>query len=279
MTFYAHSGRNPDRSDWQRLDEHALNVARLAADFAVPMGLERAAYLAGLLHDLGKYTPAFQARLAGASQPVDHSTAGAAHVIDLAAKSSTEKSSTDWLMAQLVAYGILGHHAGLPDRLGDRGFEGRIERFRGDPQRAVDPIWLDELKPDSANLLQSGFKISSEHGKFQLAFMARMMFSCLVDADFKDTEHFYSRLEGLQKDRKWPDLAGLLPTLQDKFNAYVQGLGDRTNDINRLRAEILAHVRSRAVETPGPFTLTVPTAGWHRNHLRAPSAQKELASR
>lgn len=256
MDFFAHSGRNPDRSDWQRLDEHALNVARLAADFAAPMGLERAAYLAGLLHDLGKYTPAFQARLAGAGQPVDHSTAGAAHVIDLA-----EKSSTDWLMTQVVAYGILGHHAGLPDRLGDRGFEGRIERFQDDPQRAVDPVWLDELKPEAADLLQSGFKASGEHGKFQVAFMARMIFSCLVDADFKDTEEFYSRLEGLQRDRKWPDLADLLPTLQDRFNAHVEGLGERPSDINRLRAEILVHVRSMAAETPGLFTLTVPTGG------------------
>ncbi len=256
MEFFAHSGNNRDRSDWQRLDEHALNVARLAADLASPMGLERAAYLAGLLHDLGKYTPAFQARLAGARQPVDHSTAGAAHVIDLA-----EKSSTDWLMTQLIAYGILGHHAGLPDRLGDSGFEWRIERFQDDPQRAVDPVWFDELKPDAANLLQSGFKASGDHERFQLAFMARMIFSCLVDADFKDTEEFYSRLEGLQKDRKWPDLGDLLPTLQDKFNAHIEGLCDRTKDINRLRAEILAHVRSRAVETPGLFTLTVPTGG------------------
>ncbi|MBU1210526.1 MAG: CRISPR-associated endonuclease Cas3'' [Alphaproteobacteria bacterium] len=63
MPYFAHSGLKSDASDWQRLDDHALCVARLAADFAAPMGLERAAYLAGLLHDLGKYTSAFQAQL------------------------------------------------------------------------------------------------------------------------------------------------------------------------------------------------------------------------
>lgn len=256
MNFFAHSGQHDDRSDWQDLDDHSLKVARLAADFAKSFGLERAAYLAGLLHDLGKYTPAFQARLSGSKERVDHSSAGAAHVIEL-----TKNASKDWVMAQLIAYCILGHHAGLPDRLSERGFEERIKQFQADRQRAVDDLWRDQLKPDATNLFPSGFQLSSEHKKFQLAFMARMIFSCLVDADFKDTEAFYCKIEKTQKNRHWTALPVLLPSLLDQFDSHMAGLGSEASIVNTLRSEILTHVRSKATEKPGLFTLTVPTGG------------------
>lgn len=256
MTYFAHSGHQDDRSDWQYLADHSLKVARLAAEFAAPFRLQRAAYLAGLLHDLGKYTRPFQNRLNGSNETVDHSTAGAAHVIAL-----TKKATDDWYMAQLIAYGILGHHAGLPDRIRESGFDERIKRFHEDTKRAIDPVWRDELKPDSSNLFPPGFQTSPEHNKFQISFMARMIFSCLVDADFKDTEAFYCTIENSQKNRDWTALANLLPSLLDKFDSYMAGLGGEATNLNTLRSEILSHVRSKALEKPGLFTLTVPTGG------------------
>lgn len=256
MDFFAHSGQRPDKGDWQRLDDHAIGVARLAAEFAAPIGLESAAYLAGLLHDLGKYTPSFQERLAGADKTVDHSTAGAWHIYEL-----VKRPSNDWLMAQLISYGILGHHAGLPDRRGPTGFDERIDRFASDPRRGIDPCWREALQPDGKSLFPSNFQLVGEHAQFRLALMARMIFSCLVDADFKDTEAFYCRIDGLQKDRDWAALPGLLPLLLSRFDSHMAGLGRADTSVNVLRAEILAHVRSKAADTPGLFTLTVPTGG------------------
>ena len=74
--YFAHSTSDPSRKDWQVLRDHLYGVAKLAAQFARPFGAESAARLAGLLHDLGKYTKGFQARLEGGSL-VDHATAGA----------------------------------------------------------------------------------------------------------------------------------------------------------------------------------------------------------
>ena len=256
MEYFAHSGTPNDKTDWQHLDQHSRNVARLAAQFAASFGLERAAYLAGLLHDLGKYTPAFQERLAGSKDAVDHSTAGASHINDL-----VKKPSNDWLMAQLIAYGILGHHAGLPDRRGPTGFDERIDRFGNDPRRALDACWRDALQPDGKGLFPSNFQLVGEHTHFRLALVTRMIFSCLVDADFKDTESFYCSLEGLQKDRHWPALPDILPLLLTRFDSHMAGLGDGQKPIDVLRTEILAHVRSKAGDTPGLFTLTVPTGG------------------
>ncbi len=61
--YYAHSLKGRPPEEWQALDEHLKNVAKLAADFARPFGGEKWAYLAGLWHDLGKYSNAFQAKL------------------------------------------------------------------------------------------------------------------------------------------------------------------------------------------------------------------------
>lgn len=257
MEFYAHSGHLDDKTDWQLLQHHALAVAELAARFAAPFGLERAARLAGLLHDLGKYTPGFQRRLEGGNDPIEHSTAGAAHVLGLA-----PMGSSNFLLAQLVAYCILGHHAGLADRIGDSGFDDRLARFAADKRLLLHEAWRSELEIDATRLLPEGFRRADDKTTacFQLAFMARMIFSCLVDADFKDTETFYSTIGGPQKDRNWPSLQSMLPEFISAFDTHM-GRMKKGGALNRLRADVLAHVRARAGEPRGLFTLTVPTGG------------------
>jgi CRISPR-associated endonuclease/helicase Cas3 len=113
--FFAHSTDRTDRSDWQKLPEHLLAVASLAAKRGQKFGAQRAAALAGILHDLGKYSTAFQRRLDGSREAVDHSTTGASNVGQLAV------SGPDRGMAELIAYAIAGHHVGLPDREGEAG--------------------------------------------------------------------------------------------------------------------------------------------------------------
>lgn len=73
-SFYAHSGDHADHSDWQLLAEHLESVGSLAASFAVFFSATELARVAGLLHDLGKYSTEFQLRLSGDYGRVDHST-------------------------------------------------------------------------------------------------------------------------------------------------------------------------------------------------------------
>jgi len=72
--YYAHSGNNPDKSDWQPLSDHLQKVASIAAKNARYFDASILAEMAGLLHDIGKYTEAFTKRLEG-GQRVDHATA------------------------------------------------------------------------------------------------------------------------------------------------------------------------------------------------------------
>ena len=76
-TFFAHSGRSEDGSDWQTLLEHLEGTAARAATAGERLGLPLCASIAARFHDFGKYDPAFQRRLSGDKTAVDHSTAGA----------------------------------------------------------------------------------------------------------------------------------------------------------------------------------------------------------
>ncbi|MTH65595.1 CRISPR-associated endonuclease Cas3'' [Paracoccus shanxieyensis] len=251
MAHYAHSGLHDDRSDWQLLPDHLDNTAALAACRAGPLGLRAAAHMAGLFHDFGKYDPAFDRVLSGANEQVDHSTAGAAL---LCARVPAGLRP----VAEIIAYAILGHHAGLPDRHGaDSSMERRLDAFCNPIAPEIWDAAAFDWRPVAKELAALA---GPAFPPFDLSVAARMVFSCLVDADFRDTEAFYARLNGTTPDRDWPYLAELLPHWTRVFDAHMAGFpGD--GPINRLRAEILSHVRQGAAMAPGLFTLTVPTGG------------------
>jgi CRISPR-associated endonuclease/helicase Cas3 len=174
MLYYAHSGRDPGKADWQRLDDHLRSVARLAGAFGKKMGFHRAASAAGLLHDLGKYTADFQFRLEGKDIRVDHSTAGAKIFFDRA-------KGPDKAIGEIIAYAILGHHAGLPDKLNET--NGCYDRRMEGGLPALDPVWETELAADMSGLVPDmarRFAGNAEERGFAWAFMGRMIFSCLV---------------------------------------------------------------------------------------------------
>ena len=73
--FFAHSGNDYGR--WHLLKEHLASVAHLAGEYSLNWKGKDEAYLAGLLHDLGKYGDRFQNRLHGHDQGLDHWSQGA----------------------------------------------------------------------------------------------------------------------------------------------------------------------------------------------------------
>jgi len=109
---FAHSTKDQSRADWQLLVDHLNEVSDLAASRGAKFGCASAAALAGRLHDLGKYAEAFQLYIRGRGPSVDHSTAGTRLALDQAQIGAPP----DRLTAELIAYVVAGHHAGLPDR-------------------------------------------------------------------------------------------------------------------------------------------------------------------
>lgn len=259
MSYFAHSGKLSDKSDWQFLHCHLYETAHLAAAFAAPFGLERLAFVTAMFHDLGKYDPRFQERLTGENIRVDHSTAGAVVLRDLA--KGLDRDSR--IMAEIAGYAVLGHHAGLPDRktAGPSCYDARLKGFR---DGRLDPVWKSEIEANLAGLapdwLAPMIRPDNQHLAFDLSVIGRMLFSCLVDADFKNTETFYTKLEKREADREWPLLQDLLPEFCTRFDAHLAGL-NREGDLNALRRDILSCARDKAALRPGLFTLTVPTGG------------------
>ncbi len=254
--FYAHTTADRTKADWQPLNDHLLGVAGLAAEFAAGFGGSNAAQLAGLLHDLGKYAPAFQRYLEGRGPSIDHSTAGARQAATLTLE------RFDRLVAELIAYAVAGHHAGLPDKTGETAsLTGRLQKT-GAP---LDPVWRDEIPFKAADLLPQRFAWHEQRERyaFQLGFLGRMLFSCLVDADFLDTEAFYAKQEGRPVDRDWPRLPDIVERLTGAFDTYMAAkqAGAEPSALNRLRGAIFDHVRAKAALAPGLFTLDVPTGG------------------
>jgi len=165
----------------------------------------------------------------------------------------------------MIAYAILGHHAGLPDcSTSDTSSMWRRIESHSD---VLDPIWRQEvanpipdLGPELMALIGRGLR--TERLAFDVSVATRMLFSALVDADYRDTEAFYAPYQG-SKDRNWPSLAEVLPQMTAAFATYMAKFASKPDakGINQLRSDILAHVRGKAAVSPGLFTLTVPTGG------------------
>ena len=235
MTYYAHLSKD---GRMQTVIEHLQNVGNICADFAKPFGAEKQGMIVGLTHDIGKCSEEFQHRLRGGSI-VDHATAGAWECA---------KQGADW-----AAVCVAGHHGGLPD-MGNLNFDtadmstlyGRLRKaLNGDIPAYELPIKISHVEQPFG------------YGKNRLtdSFIIRMLYSCLVDADYIDTEQFFSD----DVDKRSRD--DVLPHLLDKLEQYISPWWNPTNALNERRCEVLRACLDGGKYDRGLYTLTVPTGG------------------
>jgi CRISPR-associated endonuclease/helicase Cas3 len=192
-TWFAHSHPNMPSERWHTLRDHLLSVGEQAAQAAGKFGAAEMGQAAGLLHDLGKYSRAFQERLQGRSGRVDHSTAGA--------KIALERFGP---LGRLIACAIAGHHAGLANGTGGgerTALEDRLTLRFGSDVPNLEGVGQDEISlPERLSPPRLGChperRVAEKRNGFRAAFLARMLFSCLVDADYLDTEAWYAGIEG-----------------------------------------------------------------------------------
>ena len=225
----------------QSNEEHLSGVANLAEKFANEFGMGSWGRVLGLLHDKGKERKAFQDYIKKNSgydstiqYPTEHTHAFVGGVI---AKSLYGKTATDLLCNQIVS-----HHTGLHDYY------------------EMDGILNKEI-PLGVN--QSVEKIGLNKPPFAPDFkdfnhLSRMLFSCLVDADYLDTELFMDE-ESARKRINDIKLESLLPLLE----TYIDNLqtSSAESEVNAIRRLVQERCVSTADMAKGFYSLTVPTGG------------------
>lgn len=259
-TYYAHTA--PDDRAWEPLHEHLALVARRARSNAEPFGAGPEAYLAGLLHDLGKYGDCFQQRLRGLQSGVDHWALGSWVIVQAA-----RNLALGWAAALAIA----GHHVGLQSGLRSKrtvaGFDpGRIATndlprlipAEEHPDRAIARMRADGL--DLPDIPRSIWTRSMPPVSGMLA--TRMLFSALVDADYLETEAWFGAdLSGQRAYRPEAtklDPQGMLATVQ-KHVADLKRRSSASEIVDAMRAELLRDCIDAGHSPRGSFTLTAPT--------------------
>ena len=251
------------------LAAHLQSVAKMAADFSATFepatATRRWAYLAGLWHDLGKYRPGFQrylvlsnnldAHIEGkvGGREKTHSAAGALWAMQKLGESHGPDGAR---AACVLAYLIAGHHAGLDDWN-----SGLNERLAG-PDAKTELQEARDAHPPECILSHGDFVPDLGRipgGKKGFALWVRMLFSCLVDADFLDTEAHFDADKPARRDG-FPTL-DQMRTAFDAHMAAKAAAADITSTVNPLRADVLRQCRDKAALPAGFFSLTVPTGG------------------
>lgn len=254
MNYYAHSHGAVEKKDWHLLSSHLKGTGAKAASFLDIVGCSDLGMAVGLLHDLGKYSLEFQGRLTGNHTRVNHSTAGAKIAIE----------RYDERLGKLLAFCIAGHHAGLANGVNG----GRTTSLQDRLQEVIpdlDPTWEQEIAIPSSSVLKSLLSVlkppgENGHGEHSIALLVRMLFSALVDADYLNTEAWFAEKDGGRPSRgEYPCLVELRERLSDFLEKLL--IDSDTGVVNELRREILVHARGRATDSPGLFSLTVPTGG------------------
>ena len=219
---------------------HLEGTAERCAAFAAKFGAEEQGRLAGMSHDIGKYSDAFQKRLRGGPK-VDHATAGAFECMKLG--------------QPLAAFAVAGHHGGLPngggrsDNLEAGTFLGRMNRA-GQGKLADYRAWSRELS------LPATAAPSAAADKLEGMFFTRMLFSCLVDADYTDTGKF------MEEVPREIGFGTSIEVLWERLQSYISDWFPPKGALNARRCAILERcIQEGQRRQPGLYTLTVPTGG------------------
>ena len=248
----------------QPLLDHLHGVAEMAQSYAERITdypeLGEIGYLLGLLHDLGKYQAGFQRYIrqqSGLDPTLNgwrtpHSPAGARYTYDL------KHVGGNQLLLKILSLCIGAHHRGLYD---DSEWRGQVVEPR-DTERAVADL-VRGLQPEASQLEELLHKASldkvatvwNELDEDDYQLLVRMLFSCLVDADFLDTERFMTPDKSLVRQ----NVKASLKQMRAQLEEYVSHF-NREGRINEARAAFLDQCRNHGRTAKRKiYSLTLPT--------------------
>ncbi len=266
----------------QTLKDHCLQTARYAAESVERTGLFHTAYLAGLLHDMGKakreYVEYLEAVHKGESRKrgsVNHTFAGVIYLFD---KHHAEGADAyEKLACEVVGYAIGAHHGlfDCEDLDGKNGFVYRCEKDRAEIgyQEAVGNFFSEVASEDNVERLfqksrreiQAIFAVArgmceNKSGKvfFQMGMLARWILSAVVYGDRRDTSEFMRVDMGAQNEAA--DWEACTAYFEKRYAEQYAKPGQEAA-LNRVRSAISEQCLAFAKRPKGIYRLHVPTGG------------------
>ena len=256
-----------EQSLYDHVEGVALQIRRNLTEAGlkqlIPLG-----ELLGRLHDAGKAQPAFQRYIRGESAAkAPHSAAGALLATSLLYKFSVELGLKKLpRTSQLLAYAISGHHRGLynyaelQNKLEEVDCKDRCKKTAEALTKLTAEIqsWAKEHAEATETSLK---ELAKQVGATEQAqALVRLLFSCLVDADFLDTEAF---MDEERKGRRHEATCGYAPleSLRDRLTKHMEGFSTE-GKINEARRAFLNQCREHGRTCPkGYYSLFLPTGG------------------
>lgn len=275
MEYIAHI-RQKD-NERQTVATHLMEVKALAELYGGKIGVGHIAGLAGLLHDMGKYTNQFQEYLLEAVKnperppkrgSVDHSTAGGKLIFDVL---HSPTDSYRALLAEIVGNAIISHHSYLQDFINinlelkylQRVQDKELDEYMFTKKKFFEEVlsekeledYIKKALDELSEFLDVGQSISR-----QSMFLSKFIFSTLIDADRTNSREFEeNRYDDIGQSHEHL-LSHYYDKLMEKVNGFKQQ-GDANNPINVLRSEMSDQCEKFARKPSGIYTLSIPTGG------------------
>lgn len=258
----------------QGLADHLRETAEISESNGAVLGIPTMCRIAGLLHDTGKFSTAFQDYILAAHNgetvkrgSVDHSTYGGQMIQACAVKTKYEA-----MAREMIANAIFAHHnpGGLLDFISGEGAADSPYQIRYqkelDEYDKVKELFFDTILPEESlqKLLQdSGNELASLIGDKQIIertdqfFLTKMVYSALLDGDRRNTQLFeekgkYTKIE---TERLFSELAD---RLEETFSEFQNG---EQTTINYLRQKMADACLVAANRPTGIYRLSIPTGG------------------
>lgn len=281
MEYPAHIRKVDGKKYIQTVEEHCRGVAEIAAELLRDIGLEKTVYLAGMVHDLGKFSENFKNYIEKAADgekvqrgSVNHTFAGVRFLLE---KHSDEQlSGFSDIILEILAYAVGAHH-GLFDCVDDNnnnGFTKRIQKEGIDYLNAAQQFLkiccseqdIEDLLKQSEKEFFPVFneiekladnadaKIQNTQITFYIGFLARLILSAIIEADRSDTSQFmngYSEKTVKNISEIW---INCIKNVEQKLSTMPL---DKT--INKTRAQISALCAEAGNLESGIYRLNLPT--------------------
>lgn len=272
----------------QTVQEHCENTANISAQQLEMLSLYYCGYIAGLLHDMGKFTTEFKTYLECVVKgkkihvgSVIHSHGAARFLLEQYHNMETFTSFRD-MTAELLSYACAAHH-GLYDCIDERnqcGFTRRLNWENSLYQEAktqflcqcTDESKLDQLFEQAHQELTHIYEwinnqavYNYKEAAFSLGLLARLLLSAVVEGDRQDTAQYMGNntqriIWGLKKDM-W---SVLLDRVESKLKQFPS-----ITPIQMARQQISRQCKQAAEKKSGIYRLNVPTgAGKTLSSLR-----------